>query len=119
MKCYFNCRLTRVLNDFGEGDWQLATLICQALWNYCIESTNLHEALGIDETNHLLGILVDLLGKVIVQDFFRTTMMMMTTTSSFSFPSLPWTSNISSSTGYIIGKLVTLISSVHFKCSNF
>ncbi|XP_021923025.1 armadillo repeat-containing protein 2 isoform X2 [Zootermopsis nevadensis] len=54
-------RLTSVLNKFGEGDWQLATLICQTLWNYCTESTNLHAALGIDETNHLLAILVDFL----------------------------------------------------------
>jgi hypothetical protein len=57
-----------VLKKFGECDWQLATLICQALWNYCIESTNLHAALGIDQTNQLLGILVDFLGEVTVQE---------------------------------------------------
>ncbi|PNF40949.1 hypothetical protein B7P43_G08853 [Cryptotermes secundus] len=54
-------RLTRVLKKFGEGDWQLATMICQVIWNYCIESVNLHAALGIDQTNQLLGILVDFL----------------------------------------------------------
>jgi len=64
----FPSRLTRVLNEFGEGDWHLATLVCQALWNYCTESTNLHAALGIDQTNHLLAILVDLLGEMSVQE---------------------------------------------------
>lgn len=53
-----------MLKKFGEGDWQLATLICQVIWNYCIESVNLHAALGIDQTNQLLGILVDFLGEV-------------------------------------------------------
>jgi hypothetical protein len=61
---FSNSRLTRVLKKFGEGDWQLATLVCQALWNYCIESVNLHVALGIDQTNQLLGIMVDFLGEV-------------------------------------------------------
>jgi hypothetical protein len=68
---YFIARLTRVLSKFGEGDWQLAMLICQTLWNYCTESTDLHAALGIDETNHLLAILVDFLGKVNLKYFFR------------------------------------------------
>jgi hypothetical protein len=54
-----------VLKKFGEGDWQLATLVCQALWNYCIESINLHAALGIDQTNQLLEILVDFLGEAL------------------------------------------------------
>ena len=61
----FNFRLTKVLSKYGEGDWQLATLICQALWNYCIESTNLHTALGVEETNRLSAILVDFLGKTL------------------------------------------------------
>ncbi|KAJ9581373.1 hypothetical protein L9F63_023449 [Diploptera punctata] len=54
-------RLIKVLSKYGEVDWQLAALICQALWNYCIESTNLHAALGVEETSHLSAILVDFL----------------------------------------------------------
>uniref|UniRef100_A0A146LPT6 Armadillo repeat-containing protein 2 n=3 Tax=Lygus hesperus TaxID=30085 RepID=A0A146LPT6_LYGHE len=44
-----------------DGDWKLASLICQALWNFCIDSTHLYAALGIQPTNCLLTVLVDLL----------------------------------------------------------
>ncbi|KAG8307964.1 Armadillo repeat-containing protein 2 [Homalodisca vitripennis] len=54
-------RLLEVLERQGEQDWQLASLVCQALWNFCIDSTHLYAALGIQPTNHLLAVLIDLL----------------------------------------------------------
>lgn len=56
------CRLIYVLGKYGESDWRLANLICQALWNFCIDSTHLYAAFGIPPTNQLLTILIDLLG---------------------------------------------------------
>ena len=29
-----SCRLIDILRDFGQGDWQLASLVCQTLWNF-------------------------------------------------------------------------------------
>lgn len=46
----------------GESDWQLASLICQVLWNFCIDMTNLNW-LGADHTSQLVEVLVDFLGK--------------------------------------------------------
>ncbi|XP_014251201.1 armadillo repeat-containing protein 2 [Cimex lectularius] len=54
-------RLIVVLKQSCEGDWRLASLVCQALWNFCIDSTHLYAALGIQPTNSLLAVLVDLL----------------------------------------------------------
>ncbi|KAK9511340.1 hypothetical protein O3M35_000009 [Rhynocoris fuscipes] len=54
-------RLIVVLKTSGEGDWRLASLVCQALWNFCIDSTHLYAALGVQPTNNLLAVLVDLL----------------------------------------------------------
>ena len=31
-----------------EQDWSLACLVCQALWNYCIDSNNITESI-VDE----------------------------------------------------------------------
>lgn len=60
--CFIFFRLIVVLKNSGEGDWKLASLVCQALWNFCIDSTHLYAALGVQPTNNLLAVLVDLLG---------------------------------------------------------
>lgn len=51
-----------VLKKTSDGDWRLASLVCQAIWNFCIDSTHLYAALGVQATNNLLTVLVDLLG---------------------------------------------------------
>nr|CAD7573709.1 unnamed protein product [Timema californicum] len=55
---YLN-RLINILSKYGEGDWQLATLVCQALWNYCSETTDLYSAFTVEEMNSLFGLLAD------------------------------------------------------------
>lgn len=65
---FFIIRLLKVLEDHGREDWILANLICQAIWNYCIESTNLHAALGPEVINRFIAILVDYIGKGITSD---------------------------------------------------
>ncbi|XP_049839067.1 armadillo repeat-containing protein 2 isoform X1 [Schistocerca gregaria] len=54
-------RLITILSKYGESDWQLATFVCQALWNFCTESSDVHAALGHEETSDLLKILADYL----------------------------------------------------------
>ena len=42
-------RCIRVLEScLDEQDWSLACLVCQALWNYCIDSNNITESI-VDE----------------------------------------------------------------------
>ena len=42
-------RCIRVLETcLDEQDWSLACLVCQALWNYCIDSNNITESI-VDE----------------------------------------------------------------------
>ncbi|XP_034238749.1 armadillo repeat-containing protein 2 isoform X2 [Thrips palmi] len=53
-------RLIALLVYHGESDWQLASLICQVLWNFCIDMTNLNW-LGADHTSQLVEVLVDFL----------------------------------------------------------
>ncbi|CAH1402753.1 unnamed protein product [Nezara viridula] len=54
-------KLIMVLKKTSDGDWRLASLVCQAIWNFCIDSTHLYAALGVQATNNLLTVLVDLL----------------------------------------------------------
>uniref|UniRef100_A0A1B6CHS7 Armadillo repeat-containing protein 2 n=1 Tax=Clastoptera arizonana TaxID=38151 RepID=A0A1B6CHS7_9HEMI len=54
-------KLITILEKKGENDWKLSCLVCQALWNFCIDSTHLYAAFGIQATNRLLSILIDLL----------------------------------------------------------
>ncbi|KAJ1528630.1 hypothetical protein ONE63_007025 [Megalurothrips usitatus] len=53
-------RLIALLLYHGESDWQLASLICQVLWNFCIDMTNL-SWLGTEQTSQLVEVLVDFL----------------------------------------------------------
>lgn len=61
-----------MLEDHGREDWILANLICQAIWNYCIESTNLHAALGPEVINRFIAILVDYIGNGLLITFLYT-----------------------------------------------
>ena len=51
-----------VMQYFGYGDWQLCSLACQVLWNYCASAADVHAALGEKETNKLICILEEFLG---------------------------------------------------------
>ena len=57
--------LVRVLRECGEEqaspDWLLASLTCQALWNYSIDSTNLFDCMDKEELSELEAILVEYL----------------------------------------------------------
>ena len=53
-----------VLQYFGYGDWQLCSLACQVLWNYCASAADVHSALGAKETHKLICILEEFLGKI-------------------------------------------------------
>ena len=57
--------LVRVLRECGEDtespDWLLASLTCQALWNYSIDTTNLFDCMDKEELSELEVILVEYL----------------------------------------------------------
>jgi len=46
----------------AEGDWPLASLVCQVLWNFCVDAVHIDGWLGPAHTSTLLGTLVDYLG---------------------------------------------------------
>ncbi|KAF5303070.1 hypothetical protein FQR65_LT08399 [Abscondita terminalis] len=54
-------KLIRILKRFGECDWALTMLVCQVLWNFCIDSVNLYELISDSEMQQLLTILADYL----------------------------------------------------------
>lgn len=54
-------QMVNILNTHGH-DWILAMLICQALWNLCIDTKNLYELIPEEEMQELLSILADSLG---------------------------------------------------------
>lgn len=56
-------KLVNILNNFGQIDWSLAMLVCQVIWNYCIDTTNLYELITDEEIQQLMAILIDYLGK--------------------------------------------------------
>jgi hypothetical protein len=57
--------LVTVLRECGEEaggpDWLLASLACQALWNYSIDSTNLFDCMDKEELSELEVVLVEYL----------------------------------------------------------
>lgn len=55
-------KLIEILKNYCERDWMLGTLVCQALWNYCIETPNLYDLITETEIQELLIILADYLG---------------------------------------------------------
>lgn len=56
-------KLLKILSDYCENDWLLGNLVCQVLWNYSIDTIDLHELFSEDEIQQLLVILADFLGK--------------------------------------------------------
>lgn len=54
--------LINILNKNGQNDWTLAMLICQTIWNYCIDTSNLYEIISDEEIQELLKLLADCLG---------------------------------------------------------
>uniref|UniRef100_A0A1Y1L9N7 Armadillo repeat-containing domain-containing protein n=2 Tax=Photinus pyralis TaxID=7054 RepID=A0A1Y1L9N7_PHOPY len=54
-------KLIRILNQYGSYDWVLTMLICQVLWNFCIDTVNLYELISDNEMQQLLSILADFL----------------------------------------------------------
>ncbi|KAM4042522.1 armadillo repeat-containing protein 2 isoform 2-T4 [Anomaloglossus baeobatrachus] len=58
-------KLVECLRDFGCSDWQLAGLVCKALWNF-MDDAELD--LGLEEINKLLDLLCSLLDEQIALD---------------------------------------------------
>ncbi|XP_072264839.1 armadillo repeat-containing protein 2 isoform X2 [Pyxicephalus adspersus] len=61
-------RLIECLRDFGPFDWQLATVVCQALWNFTEDLNETEIFIGIEETNKILDLLAFFLDEHITQD---------------------------------------------------
>ena len=57
--------LVKVLRDCAAGpantDWLLASLTCQAVWNYSIDTTNLFDCMDKEEISELEAVLVEFL----------------------------------------------------------
>ncbi|ERL91825.1 armadillo repeat-containing protein 2 isoform X1 [Dendroctonus ponderosae] len=54
-------KLISLLTKYCENDWLLGSLICQVLWNYCIDTVDLYELLTEEEIHQLLILLADYL----------------------------------------------------------
>ncbi|XP_030747859.1 armadillo repeat-containing protein 2 isoform X2 [Sitophilus oryzae] len=54
-------KLINILKKYCEDDWLLGSLVCQVLWNYCIDTLDLYELLTDSEINQLLILLADYL----------------------------------------------------------
>ncbi|XP_063773154.1 armadillo repeat-containing protein 2 isoform X2 [Pseudophryne corroboree] len=61
-------KLVECLQDFGCWDWQLAGLVCKALWNLMENITDTGLYLGVEDINALLDLLSSLLDEQIVLD---------------------------------------------------
>lgn len=62
-------KLIDILNNYGQYDWSLSMLICQVLWNFCIDSIDLYELISETEIQQLMAILVDYLGTLFILIF--------------------------------------------------
>ncbi|XP_052237148.1 armadillo repeat-containing protein 2-like isoform X6 [Dreissena polymorpha] len=56
-------KLVEVLRDFGRGDWDLAGLVCQILWNFSGKITSTNACFGETDAQELSEILIDYLDK--------------------------------------------------------
>ncbi|KYB28498.1 armadillo repeat-containing protein 2 isoform X1 [Tribolium castaneum] len=54
-------KLITILKNYGQNDWLLGMLVCQVIWNYCIDTMDLYELIPDDEIQQLLVILADYL----------------------------------------------------------
>lgn len=57
-------KLIAILEKYGQNDWLMGTLVCQALWNYAIDSIDLYDLFTEDEVQKLLVLLADYLGNM-------------------------------------------------------
>lgn len=62
-----------ILNIHGHRDWVLAMLVCEALWNYSIDASNLNDIFSEEEVQELLGLLADSLGTYLLVVLFQPT----------------------------------------------
>ncbi|KAL1770207.1 armadillo repeat-containing protein 2 [Sigmodon hispidus] len=61
-------KLVDCLREFGPGDWQLACLVCKALWNFSENITNAAACFGDEDTNRLLVLLSSFLDEELALD---------------------------------------------------
>ncbi|XP_051020270.1 armadillo repeat-containing protein 2 [Acomys russatus] len=61
-------KLVDCLRDLGPGDWQLACLVCKALWNLSENITNASACFGDEVTNTLLVLLSSFLDEELALD---------------------------------------------------
>ncbi|RZB39285.1 armadillo repeat-containing protein 2 [Asbolus verrucosus] len=54
-------KLISILSNYAQNDWLLGMLVCQVIWNYCIDTMDLYELIPDDEIQQLLVILADYL----------------------------------------------------------
>ncbi|XP_066275895.1 armadillo repeat-containing protein 2-like [Branchiostoma lanceolatum] len=59
-------KLVDVLRDFGRTDWELASMVCQTLWNYSEKITSSIDCFGEEETNQLIELLLEFLDEDVV-----------------------------------------------------
>ncbi|XP_018333923.1 armadillo repeat-containing protein 2 isoform X2 [Agrilus planipennis] len=52
-------KLTEILRKHGQQDWNLSTLVCQTIWNYCIDVTNFYDFMSDNELETLMTLLAD------------------------------------------------------------
>lgn len=55
-------KLIHILHNYGQMDWSLAMLVCQVIWNYCIDTIDMYELISDEELQQLMAILIDYLG---------------------------------------------------------
>lgn len=56
-------KLIEVLRDFSRTDWELASLVCQILWNYSGKITSSNDCFGQQESQDLTELLAELLDR--------------------------------------------------------
>ncbi|KAK3593875.1 hypothetical protein CHS0354_011480 [Potamilus streckersoni] len=56
-------KLVEVLRDFGRTDWELASMVCQILWNYSGKITSSNAFFGEQESQELTELLIEYLDK--------------------------------------------------------
>lgn len=56
-------KLVEVLRDFAKTDWELASMVCQILWNYSVKITSTNSCFGEQEAKDLNDVLLELLDR--------------------------------------------------------
>ncbi|VDI18133.1 Hypothetical predicted protein [Mytilus galloprovincialis] len=56
-------KLIEVLRDFAKTDWELASMVCQILWNYSVKITSTNSCFGEQESKDLNDVLLELLDR--------------------------------------------------------